>query len=436
MRKIFILFILIVSVVSTATATPPPTHLAASIDRVCAQGNSPLCSSQSFERTPLGNNIAHYQLEVRVGPDQNDRIRLHRIVKEIAPYFAAPSNRALMLAHGDRWGFDATFLTSLATDAVPDEQAMPIFLAQNGMDVWGIDFRWARVPLETEDLSFMSSWDLETDVGDLGLALWVARSIRALTGSGFGKMHLAGFSRGGQVGYVYLGEESQRPRPWRHVRGFIPLDIALKSDDADVRQLACERYEDFQTQIEEGTLVASTTLFQFLADLARTEPEEPSPFFPPFTNRQLALDIGTFPRSSGMVPFFHSVGGLLAEDLTPLGLQFSTEDHFFAFLAGQAFHQPMGIFLQAEAILCDEIETPLDDHLGDIEVPVFYVGAGGGFGEFGVYNTTLLASNDVESLVVSLDEDRSVDLGHQELFLADDAETLFWRPILDWIADH
>lgn len=426
MRKNLLIFIvLVISTVATTAATPLPSQRAAAIDLL-----------QSFDRTPLGGSIAHYQLDVRVGPGQNDRIRLHRVVKEKAPYSAMPSDRALLLAHGDRWGFAATFLTSLATDAVPDEQAMPIFLAQNGIDVWGIDFRWALVPSETEDLSFMKDWNLETDADDLGRALWLARGIRAVTGSDFSKLHLAGFSRGGQASYVYLGKESQRPLPLHQVRGFIPLDIALVSDDDDVRQRACERHADLQMQIADGTLVASTSIFQLLADLARTEPEEPSPFFPPYTNRQLALDIGTFPRSSGVAPFFHSVGGLLTDDLIPLGLRFSIEDHFFAFLAGQAFHQPMRIFLQAEAILCGEIETPLDDHLAEINVPVFYVGAGGGFGEFGVYNTTLLASNDVTTLVVSLDEDRLVDLGHQELFLADDAEVLFWHPILDWIVDH
>ncbi len=69
-------------------------------------------------------------------------------------------------------------------------------------------------------------------------------------------------------------------------------------------------------------------------------------------------------------------------------------------------------------------------------MPVLYVGAGGGFGEFGVFNTTVLGSTDVSSLVVSLNEDRAIDIGHQELFIADNAENLFWQPVLAWIQAH
>ena len=340
------------------------------------------------------------------------------------------------MAHGDLYGFEATYLSSLAADAIPDDQSLPVFLAENDIDVWGLDFRWALVPEDEEDLSFMAGWDLETDAGDLGVALIVARGLRFATGSGFGKLHLAGFSRGGQTGYVYLGKETQKPSFLRQVRGFIPFDIAIQSDDEGVRERACGRYEGVLADIEAGEFVNSTSIFRLLAELALDAPEEPSPFFPPFTNRQLALDVGTFPREFGITPFFHPTGGLLDEDLTPQGLLYSTEEHWFRVLAGQSFHAPLRIFLQAEAVLCGEIETPLDDHFSDITVPVLYVGAGGGFGDFGVFNTTVLGSTDVSSLVVSLNEDPAIDIGHQEIFIADNAENLFWQPILAWILAH
>ena len=292
------------------------------------------------------------------------------------------------------------------------------------------------MPEDVADLSFMFDWDLETDASDLGIALGVARSVRLATGSGYRQLHLAGFSRGGHASYVYLSSETQIAPGLRHVRGFIPFDIAIKSDDEGIRERACQRYEETLADVEAGFLVASTTIFRFLADLALTAPEDPSPFFSLFTNRQLAIDFGAFPRPSGVAPFFHSVGGDYDEDFFPQGLLYSTEEHWLTFMRGQAFHQPVRIFLQADAVLCGEVETPLDDHFAEITVPVLYVGAGGGFGEFGVYNTTLLGSTDVTSLVVSLNEDRRFDLGHQELFLADNAENLFWQPILGWIRDH
>ena len=71
-------------------------------------------------------------------------------------------------------------------------------------------------------------------------------------------------------------------------------------------------------------------------------------------------------------------------------------------------------------------------------MPVLYIGAGGGFGEYGVYTTTLLGSTDVTAHVVSLvpAEARIVDFGHADLFLANNAEALVWQPLLDWVKTH
>jgi hypothetical protein len=66
------------------------------------------------------------------------------------------------------------------------------------------------------------------------------------------------------------------------------------------------------------------------------------------------------------------------------------------------------------------------------------VGAGGGFGDLGIYTTTLLGSDDVSTLVVSLQpsELRLFDFGHADLFQADDAPDLVWVPILAWLQSH
>jgi hypothetical protein len=69
---------------------------------------------------------------------------------------------------------------------LPKDQALPIFLAQNGVDVWGIDFRWTLVPATVTDLSFMQGWGIEQDARDLGVGIGLARVTRAMTGSGFG----------------------------------------------------------------------------------------------------------------------------------------------------------------------------------------------------------------------------------------------------------
>ena len=83
-------------------------------------------------------------------------------------------------------------------------------------------------------------------------------------------------------------------------------------------------------------------------------------------------------------------------------------------------------------------DLPYDDYLGDITAPVFYVGAGGGLGEQGLYTLSLLGSTDVTSMIVQLfpPEAAAIDFGHVDLWTANDSPTLVWTPILDWINDH
>ena len=99
--------------------------------------------------------------------------------------------------------------------------------------------------------------------------------------------------------------------------------------------------------------------------------------------------------------------------------------------------QSLGDTIDGEALWCGD-DTPYDDHLEEITIPVFYVGAAGGFGKYGVYTTTLLGSydkDDVDTLIVELYPPgaAALDYGHFDLLFADNAESLVWKPIYKWI---
>ena len=392
-----------------------------------------------IHRRPITGSVVEYSWQVRVGLGAHDIIGIHRVVQEIAPFVPKPTAKAVLMAHGDVWGFDAAFLASLASTNIPDSKALPVFLAQNNVDVWGIDFRWTLVPLETTDFGFMQAWDIGTDVHDLRLALLIARLTRLVTGSGFGKIHLLGWSRGGMTGYAYLSAETQSPV--RHVRGFIPVDIFVKTDKADLRQAACDRFAVQQAQLNKGIFHDTTgLLISTVGTSAATAPDGPSSVIPGLTNLQAALFLGTSTFNLFQpVPFYHFTGGEVdAETGLRTNLLYTQEEFWIDFLQGAAPYEPVNIFAQGEALICDEMDLPYDDHLAEITVPTLYVGAGGGFGEFGEYTTTLLGSTDVTIHLVDLrpDEQRIEDVGHADLFLADDAQNLVWKPILDWIKSH
>lgn len=386
----------------------------------------------AVERREIVPGVAEYFFKVRVGTGPYDEIGVHRVVKETAPNVPARSSEAVFLAHGDIWNFRAAFLTAAQSDALPDSQALPVFLAQNGVDVWGIDFRWTFVPATEADTSFMQGWGIEQDARDLGVALGVARVTRALTGSGFGKIDLLGWSRGGQIGYAYLNGETQLPPGLRQVKGFIPVDIYLKTDVPQLKSLACLRQ-----QATEGNLannVFANNIGITIAAIGQGAIAGPG------RTTGLVVGAATFALLGGAepAPVYHFTGGTFDATGTPTGLLYSNERALFDFEAAASPFQPNQELADADAATCEATDVPFDDHLAEITVPVFYVGAGGGFGELGIYTTSLLGSTDVRTLVINKvpAEQRLLDYGHADLFLANDAQTLVWQPILDWVRAH
>ncbi len=402
------------------------------------------CLASAVTRRPLAGDVVEYSATLRVGPGPHDVIGLHRVTRERAPFVPLAARRAVLLAHGDAWGFDAAFLANLATPGAAPDHAFPVFLARHGIDVWGIDFRWTLVPAATTDFAFMQDWGLATDVHDLGIALAVARAARLLEGDGTAKLFLLGWSRGGQTGYAYLDAETQVPGFLRQVRGFIPVDIFWKTDQEDLRQAACARAAGDRWALDTGTYQnASGQLFSTLGSLALTAPSAPSPILPGLTDREAALLAGSatfelLPPGQSFVPFYHFVGGTFAADGRPTGLSDTPERAWFDFERGASPYEPTRILLDGEETLCEQVDVPFDDHLGEIRVPVFYLGVGGGFGEYGLYTTTLLGSTDVTTRVVRRlpPAERALDLGHADIWNATAAPSLFWQPILDWIASH
>jgi len=140
------------------------------------------------------------------------------------------------------------------------------------------------------------------------------------------------------------------------------------------------------------------------------------------------------------VPFYHHCAGTFDEFGLPTGLQFTNSDYILDFAFAVPSFQSLSDTIEGDALWCSDA-TPYDDHLGEITIPVFYVGAAGGFGEYGVYSTTLLGSynnNNVDTLIVELYPPgaEAFDYGHIDLLFADNAKSLVWKPIYKWIKSH
>lgn len=379
------------------------------------------------ERIVLHDDIIHYRYDVRVGPGEFDVIRLHRIVRERVPDRPIHTVDGLFMLPGYPNSFEAIFMTPLVSSALPWDHSLVAYLAKNDIDVWGIDYAWALVPAETTDFSFMQGWGLAREMRDIDIGLGIAQSIRRATGQGSGRLHLLGLSIGAISTYALAAEETQKPYGLRKIKGIIPVDYLMKTNDEGFRLNACGNAVNAQARIDAGTYQdAQGVTLKFIADLAETAPDDPSPVVPVFTNRQFFL----FAITSG--EFWHFAGGD-TEDLL-----FTDTQVFIDVAQAIPPYTPLQVTLDINLARCDEVDVPFDDHLGDITVPILYVGGAGGAGQLGVYNTTLTASTDVTIHIVQRlpDDMRAVDFGHADLFLGRDAEALVWEPILDWITAH
>ena len=390
------------------------------------------------ERLPLREGIVHYRYDVATGPGQYDRIRLHRIVRERHPSRPIEAEEGIFLLPGNPNLFEDIYMTELMSPATPWDHAVTVFLAQHDVDVWGMDYGWALVPAGTTDFTFMRDWGLGRDVQDAERGLAVARSIRASTGQGFGKLSLLGFSYSVPLAYLVASNETQQPPGRRSVKGIVPVEGNVKTPDEATRLSNCSAaVNDQKDYLDQGVYQVDNSVFKQIGELALSAPDAVSPFYPPLTNWQFILFVFTSDDGSG-----HFLGGYFDASGIPTGLRF-TDLRFFADLIHGAGRPPYAAPVQAaidiEKLFCNEVDVPFADHLGDITVPILYIGAAGGFGgKSGYYSTTLTSSRDITKFVVQLlpDDQRAYDFGHADLFWARNAERLVWQPILNWINAH
>jgi hypothetical protein len=320
----------------------------------------------------------------------------------------------------------------VVSTAIPWDQSIAIFLAENDIDVWGIDYAWAQVPLETTNFDFMEGWGVQKDVDFAYEALAVAQSIRVATGQGNGRFHVLGFSYGVPVGYALAGRETRLPPGQRIVKGLIPVDLELKYEDPARRASACAAAAEQQQMIdsgryEEGSFVPLLSL----AALAETSPTEPSPI-PGLNLREFILFVGATGDTHFVGAYFNDAG-------IPTGLRFTNENLWLRLLQNTPPYWPLQASTDLDYARCETgPDVSFDDHIRDITVPIFNLGAAGGTGLGGNYTATLTASEDLQSFVVQMlpDDQWMYDFGHADLFTATDAATQVWQPILTWIMEH
>lgn len=125
-------------------------------------------------------------------------------------------------------------------------------------------------------------------------------------------------------------------------------------------------------------------------------------------------------------------------DAVPTALTESAEGVIASWFAHATPHQSMRESADTDGIWCADGNGPPAPELSRIEVPLFYLGTAGGYGDHGIYSTTRVGSSDVTTLVVrQKPPDRSAeDFGHGDLLFAENAASLAWEPLASWLLRH
>lgn len=398
------------------------------IDASDAPEESVATQASTVTRVNLGGDVWHTTFTIRVGTGPNAVLRLHRVVRERSPGWPRPTSNGVMLMHGDFSSFDSNF------------PLLAPYLARNDVDVWGYDRRWASAPTDA-DLSDFADMGLAQELDDTATALIAARAARLATGSGGDRMILAGFSRGGQLAYAAASLDAARPAFARNIKGLVPLDVYydIAPEDAAMRDNSCANAAGERELIAEGWDDSENSFFIAMGQLALSAPDAPSELFgDPFTNASaLLFTVGQTYQFFQPTPVYHLNATTIDADGNSTELRESPFAAVATWFADASPHQSMREAAESDALWCGG-PFAVDAPASRIRVPVFYLGAAGGFGDHGLYSTTRVSSTDVTTLVIRrLPAEREAeDFGHGDLLFATDAPTLAWQPLVQWIRAH
>ena len=389
-------------------------------------------------RQVLADDIVHYAFDVRTGPGEYDVIGLHRVVRESVPYHPIRTRKSVFLQHGDLKDFTGMFLPGLASPRQPDDVGLAVQLAASDLDVWGIDQAWTRVPEGLGDYTFLLDHGLDRCITDLGTGIELARVVRRLTGNGYRKMVLLGYSSGAALGFAYLNEEAVLPPGRQKTCGYIPVDYGLKGDDPNWIEAMRGDVPFYESLIASGACRMGNP-FAFFGPPAFADPEGPSELIPGMTNAQAAIALGAYSAYPAIPSVtYHFLAGIFDESGMPAGLQYTPFDDWVDFMLAAPPNETVAFMRDYSMAALPEYDTPWDDHLAAITTPVLYLDAAGGAGGYGLLTLDLISSTDVTVLTFSYHppEEVLLDFAHIDLFLATGASSFVWTPVRDWIVSH
>lgn len=331
---------------------------------------------------------------------QYDRIGVHLYKSRRAPNERAKA--ALLYLPGTNMNGEMP--------VVDESYNLWLYLAARGIDVYALSYRTHFVPNEpVPDLGFMKAWTLDAFVGDAALAF---DHIRLSQGQDT-PVFVAGFSRGVTYAYALAGQ--------RDVAGLIVLDGSFKRHEPGTfdRSAAMKRLADSG---EWGSVLSRSRGWGSRSEMMRRVWDDPNgPAMGKFDNIGAQLT-ETLYNAWGPGVLANPVDGI--SDIRVLARVMEGYDRTFPTI--------QNIEGQSIALLADDPDTTLDDHFGEMTVPVIYFGAtnmGADNLLNGIYSASKSGSKDVTINVLE-------NHGHVDVLYGNQVKDTVFAVIASWMMDR
>jgi len=228
--------------------------------------------------------IYEWRFAATVGKSPFDKIALHRIAK--GPNPPAHPDAVVLYLPG----------TNMNGEVALDDPrySFQVYLAEQGVDVWSMDYRTHFIPPETPqgDLSELAGWTNDLFESDIDAA---AKFVSEK--SGRGRLFVAGFSRGVEFAYLYAAMHPQG------VAGIIAIDGFIPSRPMRAAPLEPGQYAD-DVAGKHLTFDKRRALMQMVID----NPEQPAPI-PKYKSARENLEHVMYDAAPGNGAFSNMQGG-------------------------------------------------------------------------------------------------------------------------------
>jgi hypothetical protein len=281
-----------------------------------------------------------------------------------------------------------------------------MYLAARGVEVYTVDYRTRFIPHDFEgDLAFMRDWTFDRFVRD---ALRCVEEIKSQVPDR--PLFVAGFSRGASYAYALVGQ--------MEAAGLIVLDGSFKQVNPKVYDLPAALTE-FDDEARYATPV-SRRGYEARHELMTHAYEDPS---------GPAMDERYETAESQLAETLHKAWGAgvltntrdSVSPITVLAREMDDYDWYFPSI--------QNVESRAMSSQIDDPATVMDDHFGEMTLPILFFGSGNFGTELllnGIHSAARSGSKDVTIRVLE-------DFGHLDVLFAHSAVDEVYEVTLKWI---